>query len=66
MRDLIFKLKCLFTRGLFTNPIQHFTAWKEFVWDLELDQLACCDGRDCACMAVTNRKYITWQWLGKL
>lgn len=63
-RELRFKLKVLFV--ILLDSIK---GWKEFVWDVELDEQVCCSGRStvypCGCMGTTHREQIEWQYLGK-
>lgn len=54
--DKLFKLKLLY---IFI--IDSLKAWKEFIWDVELDELYCCNGRECGCQGITNRQLIMWQ-----
>lgn len=62
-RELRFKLKVLFV--ILLDSIK---GWKEFVWDVELDEQVCCSGRStvypCGCMGTTHREQIEWQYLG--
>ena len=55
MSDVVFKLRCLIyaLRDV-------FNGWKENVWDVQLDELYCCNGRECGCNAATNRDYVKW------
>jgi hypothetical protein len=57
MNDLKFKLKVLFV-----SLIDNFKAWKEQVWNVELDEYYCCNGRECGCMGTSQREYIKWQY----
>jgi len=56
MKDNLLKIKIMFTRYTFF-PIA-FRAWKEDVWDRDLDDYICCSGQMCCCGGETNRKYI--------
>lgn len=52
MKDIILKIKILFTRYFFYID---FKGWKEDVWDIYLDEPICCYGHDCCCGGETYR-----------
>lgn len=64
MSDTLFRLRALFTLGLLRRPIVHIFAWKEYVWDVDLNAQICCNGYMCGCQGVSNYKYIEYMWLG--
>lgn len=53
MNDLFFKLYCL-PLGLKREVL----FWYKNVWKVRLDDLYCCNGHMCGCMACTNRDTI--------
>ena len=46
--DRLKKIKVLYWMILST-----YEAWKEDLWSRDLDDIYCCDGRDCACGGAT-------------
>ena len=63
MKDIIFKLRTLLEEILSIPSM--FKRWKEFVWDGNLDELACCNGRECGCMGVTRRQEVEHHYFPK-
>ena len=57
IKDILWKLKVLII-----SMLDNYKSWKEVVWEKELDELYCCNGRECGCMATTNRENIQWQY----
>ena len=59
MSDIKFKIKVLY---IFIRDA--LKAWKEFVWDVELDEFVCCSGCSvhypCGCMGTTHRQNIIY------
>ncbi len=56
MSDLFIKLQTL--RDFLSCS---FEQWKSEVWEKDLDQPYCCDGRECGCGAETVREIFTRQ-----
>lgn len=59
MRDTIIKL-----RILFHFIVSAFNDWRASVWGRELDELYCCDGRECACGGLTVLEVMDYQSKG--
>ena len=59
MRDAIIKLRILF--GFIAGA---FDSWRREVWDRELDELYCCNGRECACGGLTVLEVMDFQSKG--
>lgn len=55
MRDTLLKLRIL--RGLLAAT---WRDWRQSVWDRDLDERYCCDGRECGCMGSSVRE--VWEW----
>ena len=45
MKEKIKKIKILFKHFVYID----FSAWKEYVWDADLDDYICCSGQMCSC-----------------
>ena len=50
MRDILFKLK-----QLYYFLLSAFELWKSDIWDRDLDEPYCCDGRECCCEGLSLR-----------
>ena len=50
MDDRLFKLRIL--RAFLEEA---FTSWRDQLWDRDLDDIYCCDGRECCCGGETIR-----------
>lgn len=51
IKDIFFKLS-----RFLPDVWMAVLAWKEHLWDVDLDEVVCCSGRDCGCMATTYRQ----------
>jgi len=60
MRDRLFKLYVLFV-VLWDGISGAFQYWKTEIYDRELDERVCCDGRMCGCGGETIREQWTKQ-----
>ena len=55
MKDKILKIQHLFKR-IYYDFIYDYNDWKENLWDRDLDENDCCDGRECGCDGRTVRQ----------
>lgn len=60
MRDAIIKLRILF--HFISNA---FDSWRHEVWNRELDELYCCDGRECVCGGLSVLEVMGYQTTGE-
>lgn len=53
MKDLLIKLKLLYA-----HLKSGYDCWVIEVWERDLDELHCCDGRMCGCGGLTIREIV--------
>lgn len=53
MKNTLLKIKILFTHYFFYID---YEGWKEAIWDRDLDELDCCNGRECGCEGRTIKQ----------
>ncbi|MCP5078972.1 MAG: hypothetical protein GY951_13065 [Psychromonas sp.] len=53
--DTLFKFK-----QLYYFLLQGYEAWRAEIWDKDLDEGYCCDGRECLCQGETVREAYTY------
>lgn len=52
----IYELIRRLTLGTIYGAIMDYRDWKEELWDRDLDENDCCDGRECGCSGRTVRQ----------
>jgi hypothetical protein len=54
-KDVLLKIEYLYySTKLYDSYL--FETWKDKIWNLDINKLACCDGRMCGCYGVSIRQ----------